>query len=160
MAGGLSGHCPCEEDSAGYTPLHYAARSGTDRCNIQFDVIYRVGRTRHLWGPFDTRFQVKTCRLSHFHYIISWNFILTPRGKDLSYFNFVTEAVIRISRCCIVSCYNFKKLLIVQLWLCLSWYWLSVLRSRSRWSWNYLEPVAGAEINFLINIFCIQFGGC
>ena len=110
MAGGLSGHCPCEEDRAGYTPLHYAARSGTDRCNTQFDVIYRVGRTRHAWGPFDTRFQAKTCRLSHFHYIISWNFILTPRGKDLSYFNFVTEAVIRISRCCIVSCYNFKKI--------------------------------------------------
>ena len=34
---------------------------------------------------------------------------------------------------------------------------LSVLRSRSR---NYLGPGAGAEIQFLINIFCCQFGGC
>ena len=34
----------------------------------------------------------------------------------------------------------------------------AVLRSRSRWSRNYLGP--GAEIKFLINIFCSQFGGC
>ena len=30
----------------------------------------------------------------------------------------------------------------------------------SRWSRNYLGPGAGAEIKFLINIFCSQFGGC
>ena len=35
-----------------------------------------------------------------------------------------------------------------------------MLRSRSRWSRNYLGPGAGAEIKFLINIFCRQFGGC
>ena len=29
---------------------------------------------------------------------------------------------------------------------------------RSRWSRNYLG--AGAEIKFLINMFCSQFGGC
>ena len=31
------------------------------------------------------------------------------------------------------------------------------LRSRSRWSRNYLRPGAGAEIIFLINIYCSQF---
>ena len=43
---------------------------------------------------------------------------------------------------------------------------IPVLRSRSRsrsrswWSRNYLRPGAGAEIVFLINIYCSQFGGC
>ena len=36
---------------------------------------------------------------------------------------------------------------------------LSVLRSRSRWSRNYLRPGAGAEIIHLINISYSQFGG-
>ena len=36
----------------------------------------------------------------------------------------------------------------------------TVLRSRSRWSRNYLGPGAGAKIKFLINIFCSKFGGC
>ena len=39
----------------------------------------------------------------------------------------------------------------------------SVLRSRSRWSRNYLRSGAGgggAEIIFLINVYCGQFGGC
>ena len=35
-----------------------------------------------------------------------------------------------------------------------------VLRSRSRWSRNYLGPGPGAEIKFLINIFCSQLRGC
>ena len=35
-----------------------------------------------------------------------------------------------------------------------------VLVLRSRWSQNYLRPGAGAEIIFLLNIYCIQFGGC
>ena len=34
----------------------------------------------------------------------------------------------------------------------------SLLRIWSRWSRHYLGP--GAEIKFLINIFCRQFGGC
>ena len=33
-------------------------------------------------------------------------------------------------------------------------------RSRSRWSRNYLRPGAGAEMIFLINIYCSQFGRC
>ena len=43
---------------------------------------------------------------------------------------------------------------------------LAVLRSRNRnrsqWSRNYLRPGtgAGAEIIFLTNIYCSQFGGC
>ena len=37
---------------------------------------------------------------------------------------------------------------------------ITVLRSRSRWSRNYLRPGAGAGIIFLINISCSQFGGC
>ena len=37
---------------------------------------------------------------------------------------------------------------------------IPVMRSRSRWSRNYLGPGAGVEIKFLINIFCSQFGGC
>ena len=32
--------------------------------------------------------------------------------------------------------------------------WKAVLRSRSRWSRNYLGPGARAEIKFLINMFC------
>ena len=35
----------------------------------------------------------------------------------------------------------------------------TVLRSRSRWSQNYLRSGAGAEIIFLINIYSSQFGG-
>ena len=35
-----------------------------------------------------------------------------------------------------------------------------VLRSRSRWSRIYLKPGAGANIIFLINIYCSQFEGC
>ena len=35
-----------------------------------------------------------------------------------------------------------------------------MLRRRSLWSQNSLGPGAGAEIKFLINIFCSQFGGC
>ena len=30
----------------------------------------------------------------------------------------------------------------------------------SRWSWNYVKPGAGAEITFLIKIYCSQFEGC
>ena len=37
---------------------------------------------------------------------------------------------------------------------------LSELRSRSRWSRNYLRPGAEAEIIFLINIYISQFRGC
>ena len=39
---------------------------------------------------------------------------------------------------------------------------LSVLRSLSQslWSRNYLRPGAGAEMIFLINIYCSQFGRC
>ena len=31
-----------------------------------------------------------------------------------------------------------------------------VLRSRSRWSRNYLRPEAGAKINFFLNKFLLQ----
>ena len=36
------------------------------------------------------------------------------------------------------------------------YFWGTVLRSRSRWSRNYLGPRAGAEIKFLINISAVS----
>ena len=46
------------------------------------------------------------------------------------------------------------------------WDWIISLEActflvlRRRWSRNYLRPGAGAEIIFLINVYCRQFGGC
>ena len=37
--------------------------------------------------------------------------------------------------------------------------YVAVLRSRSHWSRNYSTSGAGAEMIFLINIFCSQFWG-